>query len=383
MSELRAGLEAALAASPDNLTLHAAYADHLIEAGDPRGEFIRLQLALEDHSLSRDRRQAIEFEVERLLNRHQHEWLGELAEYFYTDQQFEQHHVTWKRGWVHSLRFSCLPEDLITILRQAEQLQLLRALTIESQYQLFNWQTVWRPTTSVLQLADSPAVRNLRWLTLGVGISWTQTHLHGNLRPLLASMPQLESLQIAAWYCEDLEGIFSAPLPMLRTLVIYVRTRRCPLALIGENPHFASLETINIEYSFNETDLGEDVVISGEHEAVSLHDLRSFFRSPHLTSLRELSLCLPEVGDDCVEELIVSGMLPRLRGLELRQCGITDIGAEMLARCPEVPKLEYLYLDHNLISPAGIEALAAVGVPVSEQQRFSPSRDDLDWPPVP
>jgi uncharacterized protein (TIGR02996 family) len=45
---LREALEAALVENPDDLAAHRAYADHLMELGDPRGEFIQVQLALED-----------------------------------------------------------------------------------------------------------------------------------------------------------------------------------------------------------------------------------------------------------------------------------------------------------------------------------------------
>src|SRR2546425_1209332 len=47
-SPLRRSLEDALAEDPDDLATHMAYADHLVELGDPRGEFIQVQLALED-----------------------------------------------------------------------------------------------------------------------------------------------------------------------------------------------------------------------------------------------------------------------------------------------------------------------------------------------
>ncbi len=47
---LRQALEAARLADPDDVGTHSAYADYLQERGDPRGEFIQVQLALEDES---------------------------------------------------------------------------------------------------------------------------------------------------------------------------------------------------------------------------------------------------------------------------------------------------------------------------------------------
>src|SRR5437016_5949383 len=49
-TSLREALESALVANPDDLASHMAYADYLIEQGDPWGELIRVQLALADTS---------------------------------------------------------------------------------------------------------------------------------------------------------------------------------------------------------------------------------------------------------------------------------------------------------------------------------------------
>ena len=47
-TQLRLALEQALVENPDDLAAHAAYADLLMEEGDPRGEFIQVQLALDE-----------------------------------------------------------------------------------------------------------------------------------------------------------------------------------------------------------------------------------------------------------------------------------------------------------------------------------------------
>lgn len=55
---LQASLEEALVANPDDRATHSAYADYLTEQGDPRGELIAVQLALEDtHRSDADRKQ--------------------------------------------------------------------------------------------------------------------------------------------------------------------------------------------------------------------------------------------------------------------------------------------------------------------------------------
>jgi uncharacterized protein (TIGR02996 family) len=50
---LQESLERALVENPEDLTAHSAYADYLMEQSDSRGEFIQVQLALEDARRSR------------------------------------------------------------------------------------------------------------------------------------------------------------------------------------------------------------------------------------------------------------------------------------------------------------------------------------------
>jgi hypothetical protein len=53
----------------------------------------------------------------------------------------------------------------------------------------------------------------------------------------------------------------------------------------------------------------------------------------------------------------------------------------MLAEHPLVPRLEYLHLDSNLLSPIGIDALEAAGVQVSRNQLFAGTDFELDLDP--
>ncbi|MBX3401067.1 MAG: TIGR02996 domain-containing protein [Gemmataceae bacterium] len=71
MPTTRESLEAALAADPDNRTLHSAYADLLIEEGDPRGEYIRRELTDPDTVFSE--------RMER--TRLERDWLGPLKHF--------------------------------------------------------------------------------------------------------------------------------------------------------------------------------------------------------------------------------------------------------------------------------------------------------------
>ena len=70
---------AALVENPDDLATHRAYADYLQEQGDPRGEFIQVQLALEEPERTTKERQELERRERELLEEHGREWLGGLA----------------------------------------------------------------------------------------------------------------------------------------------------------------------------------------------------------------------------------------------------------------------------------------------------------------
>src|SRR4051812_20533682 len=78
-SGTREALEEALAAEPDDLGTHMAYADFLIEQGDPRGEFVAVQLALENPTKPPEERKKLRQREKALLEKHEREWLGELA----------------------------------------------------------------------------------------------------------------------------------------------------------------------------------------------------------------------------------------------------------------------------------------------------------------
>jgi uncharacterized protein (TIGR02996 family) len=101
MTTTRESLEAALAAEPENVALHSAYADLLIEEGDPRGEYIRLELINPDIRFVDD-------SAER--SRLESSWFGSLEEYrpvkpmgvrygAEIDDRVNSLAVHWSLGW--------------------------------------------------------------------------------------------------------------------------------------------------------------------------------------------------------------------------------------------------------------------------------------------
>src|SRR5262249_12963937 len=98
----------------------------------------------------------------------------------------------------------------------------------------------------------------------------------------------------------------------------------------------------------------------GWASAITRAGVRAVARSPHLTSLTHLQMRCCDGGDDMVEDLILSGVLKRLKSLDLRHGRITDEGAKLLAACPEVEGME-IDLVNNRLTDKGIAALQVVG----------------------
>lgn len=286
----RAALEIALAANPDDFATHAAYADLLTEQGDPRGDYIRLQLALEDRQQPVERLRAMEQEMFTLRKEYEAEWLGPLAVHVNLGTAVRQHganvEVTYRRGWLDTVRVRRMSPEVATALTQCPIAPLCADLEVEG----------GRVRHRLLK-----ALPNLTWLSC---VEWPPAEPDEQIGPGSSWFHQLASRAETAIPVLSLEA-----LPRLRYLT---------------------------------------------------------FRSETF-------------GDAGVEEVIRSGLLNQLCGLDLCNCAITDDGAQLLAAHPAVPKLEYLRLDENSISPIGIDALAAVGVAISQRQYLGPmSGDDTD-----
>jgi uncharacterized protein (TIGR02996 family) len=105
-----------IAAAPESAAPYLVYADTLLQRGDPRGELIIVQHALETadvfEALELRRREAALFEA------HLEEWLGDLAQY--RDCLI----VRWARGFIHGARLRLRQPDH----RPQMRLAALRAL---------------------------------------------------------------------------------------------------------------------------------------------------------------------------------------------------------------------------------------------------------------
>src|SRR5262249_48901753 len=147
----------------------------------------------------------------------------------------------------------------------------------------------------------------------------------------------------------DNHKLFALPMPNLRVLQVY-HSHDYPLKKLAANPSLTRLTHLLFHPHVPEGEL-----------PITLDGLRAVARSPHLKALTHLRLRLTVFGDEGVDEIIKSGLLGRLKVLDLRHGRVSDEGARALAVRPELKGLELLDLSRNELTAEGIDELTAAG----------------------
>jgi hypothetical protein len=348
-----------------------AYADHLSELGDPRGELIQVQLKLEDESLSTQQRNALRRREQSLLKKHERTWLGPMAGYWIDKMDevatpfnhYEKQELRWRRGWVESLVFhDGSPESAEAAVRRRSLLRLLRDLYLEHCYR----DVVDGGPEALLRGLPLSNVRRFRvgkdpGSRSGECYYGTRT----NLEDYLGRMPHLEELGLFAREM-PMRRLFARPMPTLKVLKVYHGWEVYPLERLAANRGLKNLIHLACWPRGKSNDHDGEVYIT-------LKGLTALVRSTNLPSLQHLQLCLTEVGDRGMNVLVESGILKRLKTLNLHGGTVTDKGALALATCPDLRNLEQLALSENYLTSAGIEALRATGVNLSVDRQFDDS----------
>jgi uncharacterized protein (TIGR02996 family) len=382
---LRKALEDELAANPEDLATHAAYADLLHEQGDPRGEFIQVQIALEDPDLEPERRCELQQRELDLMAAHTEDWLGPLAPHLIEEKGVR---LNFCRGWLDTLEIDSLSLAAARALRDAPQARLLRSLAVEDGAD----SATPLPDDEVPEddfergfwpLVGSAALANVRTCRLGSDdgddyMGYTCNLYTSVVVPLVRSMPRLEELAVFAKSYE-LTDLFTLPtLRRLRILKVHHASELHRLDVLAANPAFAHLTHLHLHPHHMEW-------LSDEDRAAGFHDeegylplavLRPFFRSPNLPHLTHLQLRLSSMGDEGCKELLESGLLARLVSLDLRHGRIGDAGAALLVDCPDLGRLRWLDLSYNALSDAGVQRLRTRGVPGRFDNQHQPGDEE-------
>jgi uncharacterized protein (TIGR02996 family) len=390
MSGLRSVLEAALRENSDDLAAHMAYGDHLAESGDPRGEFIQVQLALEVPKLRPAQRASLKEREAALLAAHHAEWLGPLGQH---DTRYSPmfQGIRWERGWITELVVPRLDVRAAQALLAAPlPARILRRLDIRRNpiitlnspdYALLPAEAVdpgqdssalallhgaaFLPCLRSLRVGQEadPAPRTFPDLSTAQGLAGLVAQT--NSKPGHES--QLEELRV---HCDglDYQRLFRLSLPALTTLELIHGTYLHRLSILAANPGLPRLEALRIV----------PILVDGAFP-VSLREIGPVLESPHFPRLRELCLDGAQLGDEGCRRLVRSGILKRLRVLELRRCDIGEAGAKALAWCADSERLDRLDLRGNPINKAGISVLKDYHIKVLfDYEQEATFEDDME-----
>lgn len=371
-------LENAIRANPHDTAAHSAYADLLMEENDPRGEFMQVQLALEDESISTAERKKLQTREKALLKAHEKAWAGcltspdalETAYDWQAPKGFKPYQFV--KGLLTKVEIGGLKYDFAKTMIADPALAFVHDLTIhdfasedeieteESNSEEDDSEGSEHPTQKVL--VRWRGLRNIRHFLLGGEVEHEyDDYLYGCHVPgemvyhFVKQMPLLEELHIYAHMREDVANkVASHPMPYLKKIRFY-HGYCVPLDRLAKNPTLKNLTHISAHPHALDYD---------DEPYIRLPGLRAICRSPHMMNLTHLQLRLSDVGDAGVEEIIESGLLDRLKVLDLRHSCITDAGAVRLAECPQIKNLSVLDVSRNAIGGQGIALLEATGANV-------------------
>jgi uncharacterized protein (TIGR02996 family) len=380
--------------NPHDVAGWCAYADFLVEKGDPRGEFMQVQIALEDENRPAAERKALQKKEAALLKKYEKQWVGTWADLFpaptETEGRGQINHTggkkyEFKRGVLTTVNFGQLTLDAASAFVTSPETLFIRELFIGGTSVTEDAQ---RPANlpDDVEIDEAPLHVLLRWPYLPYvrrfQFGWLadedygdfchfQCHLDGRLvYDFVKQMPDVEELLIFAHTREEIWKIARLKLPHLRVLQLY-HGWNVPLETLAKNESLTNLTHLLCHPHALEYD---------DEPYITLDGLKAICRSPHLKNLTHLRLRLGDFGDRGVQEIIASGILKRLKVLDLRHGCVTDQGAKALAACPDIQNLRYLDLSRNAITEEGAQALRTTPVPVNLDYQHRDTESDPEEP---
>ncbi len=401
-SPLQRSLEEALVEPPDDLAAHSAYADYLMEQGDPRGELIQAQLAQEDRRRPAKERAQLRERENELLKQHGREWLGDLGRFLVGEWSGEDkpYHYQFARGWLDMVRVLPSPDAVLVALARSPQARLLRRLEVvyDMRYHPFDFDqftagpsealtdderggAIYEGAAIMPPLLESPYLTNLRGFKLGFSDEGERIGHSTMVAPfeecdaqqvieLLRKCPRLEELYLNT-SLPGIDRLFAGPaLGNLRVLQYYYGMDYAnhtpggayPLTALANNPSLQRLTTLRLH--------------PGRGAMVGLAEMEAVLRSPHLPSLTHLQVHGTTFGDEGCRSIVESGALRRLEALDVGYGNMTDEGARLLATCADLKHLALLDVSRNALTAQGIAALQEASVRVVADDQHAPDVED-------
>ena len=359
MADRTSELLAEIAANPADDGPRLVYADTLVERGDPRGEFIQIQLRKGAYD------GALQDREYQLLRANKERWTAEagitgaLTNFF--------------RGFPASLIGSAAA---ILGCREALRTQPITSLSILSSFERLD------------ELMQLPELARVRDITLSgvLGDYGRRSPIPHALFEAVVRSPHLTGLRQLTLQEKCLDNHTSvllaeaAWLPALEELI--VDTNELPLDVLA--PRLPAVYRLVLSKC--------RIPESGAHDmAGSMHALRDIYmpenhirgsglaalaRSPSFARISRLDVSHNGIEDDGAVAIAESPHATGLRSLVLTGNSIGPEGAAALARSPHLSALAHLDLRDNLVGHAGLDALVA-STSLCALQRLGISRNQL------
>jgi uncharacterized protein (TIGR02996 family) len=373
-SVVERGLLAEVLASPEEDAPRLVYADWLEEYGGEsergRAEFIRLQVRRAGLEAEAPQTEAIQRREEELLRRHRNGWDVELRSLVSC--------CNYRRGFIESITpHASFEDDISPELRDFPALAgRLWALAPIGKLSLFETGEPLRRALTCDQLAS------VTDLVIEVELDEAE-----DLRAL-ASAPHLRQLIRLNFVAqpgavEGVPAVFEAPWPKLRVLSFSCTNLTNAVAALVRSSIPGRLTTLAVSGKTGRRQASRDLAACAElggltELSLDLGDRWSaaVLRSPHLHSLRVLSLRHGDLGVESARALAAAPWLDSLEHLDLYNNNLGAAGCRALARARPA-NLKYLNIGCNGLDAEALEALAA-GLRCPKLAHLGLTHNDLD-----
>lgn len=371
----------AIAATPADDAPRLIYADWLEEHGDPLGEFIRVQCALEQVPEYDERHPALKLREEELMLRHYRQWDAALREEF---EGFESYNADYRRGFINRIM---LPVEML--LRKAARLpelapglcglELHSPENVAEARQLLETGWLSRISELVLNSVQPDALQVL--FNSGQLASLTSLAVHYaedhsvRVAEQIASCRSLRNLRTldlteVALGTRGLQAILSSPnLKRLKTLKL-TDVSLAAIRRLADAPLAGQLETLVFDFGDdNFTDAHVSALAASPYlqrlRLLSFHgdtcgdeSALALAQSSTLRQLRSHNFGGTKINDAAIAAMTRSRTLARSHWLDSHHCG-GDEAAAAVARSPYWKQLNYLALGCERMTEEGAKVLAA------------------------
>jgi uncharacterized protein (TIGR02996 family) len=311
---------------PQDDSLRMIYADWLEERGDPRGEFIRVQVALarDDHdgrALDKAKRKVLKARESTLLKQHREEWERPLT-------ALGAARVEFRRGFPYHINITA--EDFIS-----HATEIVGLAPVESA-------RIWARSAEIEALMAVPQLAKLTALDL------SGMRLGRERVAALASCPYLGNLTTLAL---KNAGINEAEAQVL-----------------AGSQNLANLTTLDLSVNLLGDAGVRSLAESRQLRKLTALVLRSCYigyagvqalaASPNLKNVTSLNMSHNHIGVDGAHALASSRQLTNLTTLNLYWNYLGNAEAQALAAGPNLGNVTDLNLEYNLVGNEGAMALA-------------------------